>query len=214
MRLNQHPQLVKRLNELLYEERRARLRTSASVSGAHLASAHAHCRRRRHSMPVAGVYGRQRRRSRRMSLFLLPFMRQPVVPEDAPLEEHSCDWRCSTASGQHTCPIHGSACAGSQARHSAEQHQRGAVHAGSPHRSRCSNLANSSGCHVVSGEGGSSSSNAVVSAGGLLASSSAFGCHKAALAAAPAGHSGSTAAAASGLVAGAGADGTEWFESF
>lgn len=166
-------------------------------------------------MPVAGVYGRQRRRSRRMSLFLLPFMRQPAVPEDAPLEEHSCDWRCSTASGQHTCPmLHGSACAGSQARHSAEQHQRGGVHAGSPHRSRCSNLASSSGCYEVSGECGSnsSSSNAVVSAGGLLAGSSTFGRFKPAPAAAPAGYLGPTAAGRSGVATRA--DGTEWFQSF
>lgn len=217
-------QLVKRLNELLYEERRAKLRASACVNGTHHNAEH--CRRRRHSMPVAGGYHRQRRRSRRMSLFLLPFTRQPAVPEDAPLDQQSEDWRC-TPSGQHERPVYIASRVGSLARKSTEQQQG----ASSPNRVRGSshiqsglNSVTSSGCHVVS-SGGSSGGNAVASAGGLLASSSTLGRLKGAVAAAPAGsapassaaHTGpASAAVQSGPAAAAGtaADGTEWFESF
>jgi hypothetical protein len=212
------------------------LRASAGVHGVHHSSnsSNQHCRRRRHSMPIAG-YSRQRRRSRRMSLFLLPFTRQPVVPEDAPLDQQLDDWRCTT-SGQHVCAVHSTGGPGSQGRSSSEQQSS----CGSPHRLRGSSLpqssgVNSSGCHV-SMSGCSSAANsagvaaASESAGGLLSNGGALARLKGVLtAAASAGstpvsavHVGSEAGpapargaqsgpAAAGEVSG---DGTEWFESF
>lgn len=81
-------QLLKRLNEMLYEVRRQRQLNSSSSSSAsrHPINGTPSSRPRRHSMPAVGA-GRKRRASRRLSLFL-PFARQPVaVPEHEPLEQ-------------------------------------------------------------------------------------------------------------------------------
>lgn len=218
-------QLVQRLNELLYEERRARLRATVGAVPAHHAQ---ECRRRRrHSMPVA-FGNRQRRRSRRMSLFLLPFARQPVVPEDAPLEEQVDRWPLS---GAHA-PAHHSAAGGahshSAGRSCAQQQQQAATCSPAP-RVRCSSFALSWGAQrtIESGEGhacgsggGSSTGNAVASSGGLLASTGAISRLKGMVgvsgsAAAPAGSGSLPSGAHSGPAAAntAGGDGTEWFES-
>jgi hypothetical protein len=209
-------QLVVRLNELLYEERRARMHYPAANTTL-LGPKDTACRRRRHSMPIASGHSKQRRRSRRMSLFLLPFTRQPVVPEDAPLEQQVGDW-CNR-SGQHACPVHSAAAAAvpgpsSQGRGSLEQ-LAGSAGGDSPQR-HCSdrlllsstlNSAGNSGCMVSSA--GSGSGNAIAHAGGLLASSSTLARLKGATsAAAPAG---SSAPEHTGRAA---PDGTEWFESF
>lgn len=77
-------QVLKRLNEMLYEVRRAR-GTQPQQCCPHCSDGSSQSRRRRHSMPAVGS-ARQRRLSRRLSLFM-PFSRQPAaVPEHAPLE--------------------------------------------------------------------------------------------------------------------------------
>jgi hypothetical protein len=93
-------QVVKQLNELLYEERRARLKGTAAAAAAARrgdgAGAQGSSRQRRHSTPVGG---KRRRRSRRFSLFVLPFTRQPAVPEDAPYDEQrDAAWQHSSGS--------------------------------------------------------------------------------------------------------------------
>lgn len=207
-------QVLRRLNELLYQERRARLKANAAAGGGGgspaataAAQQQAACRRRRHSMPlVGGVDGRQRRRSRRFSLFLLPFTRPPAVPEDAPLVDCPACPHHDSATGVPTAaalrsqqqarpggsssssggllPL-GAAGAGSSGSHAVAQHAsvRGASLDGTAAGASCS------------------SSHAAVSTGGLLTSSSAPGRLRA---------SGSGAAAPAGDAT----DSNEWFQSF
>lgn len=214
-------QLVKRLNELLYEERRARLRASAGMAPPPVTHSDT-CRRRRHSMPVSGNV-RQRRRSRRMSLFLLPFTRQPVVPEDAPLDQQMDEEQDNNPSISRGC-----AAAVRSARNSGGHASCHAASSSAEHPRRsgslhgASSVLNSGHSSAAAAGGGtgecasaSSNSNVVMSAGGLLASSSTLSRLKGA-----GGVSGSRGMSAPALVVQAGAagaaagDGTEWFQSF
>jgi len=205
------------------------LRASAGMAPA-ACTANENCRRRRHSMPVPGNV-RQRRRSRRMSLFLLPFTRQPAVPEDAPLDQQLDDWRC-TVSGNDSCQAHAGSAPG-QGRNSADQAVSSSAAGGSPVGQRgrgssghglvsgfgsgsISGAHASSGAHATSGPT-SSNSNAAASAGGLLVSISTLSRLKAGGAAGAAAPAGSSQFASVGQdVSGdttAFGDGTEWFQS-
>lgn len=159
-------QLLKRLNELLYEVRRVRaleLQQQNSSSAAGSSDSASQCRRRRHSMPVVGS-GRQRRMSRRLSLFL-PFSRQPAaVPEHEPLEPSSGDGNGSSSAqarvGSGASPVAAAAAAAPPAASPAA-----AAAAAARARRASGTTSSSSGTHasgsLAAGTGSSTSGHAV-----------------------------------------------------
>jgi hypothetical protein len=136
-------QLIKRLNELLFEERRARHAAQQRRAGAagggggggagggsSSGDGNDNGRRRRHSMPVSGA-PRLRRMSRRLSLFL-PFSRPPAVPEDTPLQQQQQQQQQQHTQAQwlHSAAplppvLHGSSCADNRVPSASSTHMHG-----------------------------------------------------------------------------------------
>uniref|UniRef100_A0A383WJZ4 Protein kinase domain-containing protein n=1 Tax=Tetradesmus obliquus TaxID=3088 RepID=A0A383WJZ4_TETOB len=205
-------QLLKRLNELLYEVRRVRaleLQQQNSSSAAGSSDSASQCRRRRHSMPVVGS-GRQRRMSRRLSLFL-PFSRQPAaVPEHEPLEPSSGDGNGSSSAqarvGSGASPVAAAAAAAPPAASPAA-----AAAAAARARRASGSTSSSSGTHasgsLAAGTGSSTSGHAVrLQALACGNSGAAVGTARTCSATGVGGTAGSCAADAD--------PSTQWFQSF